>query len=94
MEEPLVRTGSNDNSDIALVSEEPVKKALAALEAGEASEAIRILMSTAVEKRGFPAVSWFWFSFRRKPGMWFSPPGASLVDLVFSAIWFSPPSEP
>jgi len=43
MEEPLVRTGSNDNSDIALVAEEPVGKALAALEAGEASEAIRIL---------------------------------------------------
>jgi len=43
MEEPLVRTGSNDNSDTALVPEEPVVKALAALEAGEASEAIRIL---------------------------------------------------
>jgi len=43
MEEPLVRTGSNDNSDVALVPEEPVGKALAALEAGEASEAIRIL---------------------------------------------------
>ena len=43
MEEPLVRTGSNDNSDIALVPEEPVGKALAALEAGGASEATRIL---------------------------------------------------
>ncbi len=43
MEEPLIRTGSNDNSDAVLVPEEPVGKALAALEAGEALEAIRIL---------------------------------------------------
>ena len=43
MQEPLVRRGSNDNSDTALVPEEPVGKALAALEAGDAPEAIRIL---------------------------------------------------
>ncbi len=43
MEEPLVRTGSNDNSDTVLVPEEPVGKALAALEVGDAPEAIRIL---------------------------------------------------
>ena len=45
MEEPLVRTGSNDNSGTVLVSEETVSEALAALEAGGASEAIRILKS-------------------------------------------------
>ena len=43
MEEPLVRTGSNDKSDAVLVPEEPVSRALAALEAGDAAEAIRIL---------------------------------------------------
>ncbi len=43
MEEPLVRIGSNDNSDVALVPTDAVGRALAALEAGETSEAIRIL---------------------------------------------------
>ena len=54
MEEPLVRTGSNDNSDIALVREEPVGKALAALEAGEASEAIRILKGLCLQVPDLP----------------------------------------
>jgi len=43
MEEPVERVSSNDNSDTALVPEEPVGKALAALEADDAPEAIRIL---------------------------------------------------
>jgi hypothetical protein len=43
MEQPLVRTGSNDNSDVALVPEDPVRNALAALEAGDAPAATRIL---------------------------------------------------
>ena len=54
MEEPLVRTGSNDNSDIALVPEESVGKALAALEAGEPSEAIRILKGLCPEVPDLP----------------------------------------
>jgi hypothetical protein len=40
MAEPLVRTGSSDHSDTALVPEDEVRKALAALEAGDAAEAI------------------------------------------------------
>ena len=43
MQEPVERVSSNDNSDTALVPEEPVGKALAALEADDAPEAIRIL---------------------------------------------------
>jgi hypothetical protein len=43
MAEPLVRTGSSDHSDTVLVSEDEVRKALAALEAGDAAEAIRTL---------------------------------------------------
>lgn len=43
MAEPLVRTASNESGDEALVSEERVREALAALEAGHVSKAIAAL---------------------------------------------------
>ena len=54
MQEPVERVSSNDNSDAVLVSEETVREALDALEAGGAPEAIRILKSLCLQVPDLP----------------------------------------